>query len=123
MKKKRDSKSMTREGSRLFNSDYADMARALLDAGVEFMLVGGYAVSVHGYPRTTFDIDFWVRPSAENARRVMGALRAFGAPLREISEEDFDHPDMVVQIGVAPRRIDLLTRIDGVERRRLCLMR
>ena len=58
MKRKRDSKSMTKESSNLLNSDYADMARSLLDAGVEFMLVGGYAVSVHGYPRTTFDIDF-----------------------------------------------------------------
>ena len=106
---------MAMQSSRLFNSDYADMAKALLDAGVEFMLVGGYAVSVHGYPRTTFDIDFWVRPSPGNARKVMRALQAFGAPLREISEADFDHPDMVVQIGVSPRRIDLLTRIDGVE--------
>ena len=106
---------MAMQSSHLFNSDYADMAKALLDAGAEFMLVGGYAVSVHGYPRTTFDIDFWVRPSPGNARKVMRALQAFGAPLREISEADFDHPDMVVQIGVAPRRIDLLTRIDGVE--------
>lgn len=106
---------MAQANFHLFNSDYADMARTLLDAGAEFMLVGGYAVSVHGYPRTTFDIDFWIRPSAGNARKVMEALRAFGAPLREISEKDFDHPDMVVQIGVAPRRIDLLTRIDGVE--------
>ena len=106
---------MKNETSHLFNSDYADMVRALLEAGAEFMLVGGYAVSVHGYPRTTFDIDFWVRPNPDNARKVMRALRAFGAPLQEVSEGDFDHPDMVVQIGVAPRRIDLLTRIDGVE--------
>lgn len=98
----------------LFNPDYADMAKALLNAGAEFMLVGGFAVSLHGYPRTTFDIDFWVRPTPENAPKVLAALRAFGAPLHDISVSDFDHPDMVVQIGVAPRRIDILTRIDGV---------
>ena len=98
----------------LFNSDYADMAAALTDAGVEFMLVGGFAVSLHGYPRTTFNIDFWVRPTPQNALRVMSALRTFGVPLSGVSESDFDHPDMVFQIGVAPRRIDLLTRIDGV---------
>ena len=98
----------------LFNSDYADMAKALLDAGAEFLLVGGYAVSLHGYPRTTFDVDFWVRPTPENAPKVVRALRLFGAPMKDISVSDFDHPDMVFQIGVAPRRIDILTRIDGV---------
>ena len=105
---------MPTDRENLFNSDYADMARALLDAGAEFMLVGGFAVSVHGYPRTTFNIDFWVRPTPANAPRVLAALRAFGAPLRDVTVSDFDHPDMVVQIGVAPRRIDILTRIDGV---------
>ena len=105
---------MPTDRENLFNSDYADMARALLDAGAEFMLVGGFAVSVHGYPRTTFDIDFWVRPTPENAVKVVSALRAFGAPMKNVSAADFDHPDMVFQIGVAPRRIDILTRIDGV---------
>jgi hypothetical protein len=94
--------------------DYVDMARCLIDAGVDFLLVGGYAVLVHGYPRTTFDIDFWVRPDSENAKRVIQALRSFGAPMSEISERDFDHPDIVFQIGVAPCRIDMLTKIDGV---------
>ena len=93
---------MPTDRENLFNSDYADMAKALLDAGAEFMLVGGFAVSVHGYPRTTFDIDFWVRPTPENAPRVLAALQAFGAPLRDVTVSDFDHPDMVVQIGVAP---------------------
>ncbi len=99
----------------LFNPDYADMAGALIGAGAEFMLVGGYAVLLHGYPRTTFDIDFWVRPSPGNAPKVMEALHRFGAPVRDVSAADFDHPDMVYQIGVPPCRIDILTRIDGVE--------
>ena len=98
----------------LFNPDYADMVKAMLDEGVEFMLVGGYAVLFHGYPRTTFDIDLWVRPSPDNAPKVLGALRRFGAPLQDVTAADFDHPDMVYQIGVPPCRIDILTRIDGV---------
>jgi predicted nucleotidyltransferase len=102
------------DSSRLLNPDYEDMAKALLDANVEFMLVGGFAVSVHGYPRTTFDIDFWVRPTPLNAQRVLLALQIFGAPMQDVSASDFDHPDMVFQIGVAPRRIDILTKIDGV---------
>ena len=105
---------MPAETPDLFNSDYANMAKALLDAGAEFLLVGGYAVSLHGYPRTTFDVDFWVRPTPENAPKVVRALRLFGAPMKDVSVSDFDHPDMVFQIGVAPRRIDILTRIDGV---------
>jgi hypothetical protein len=106
---------MSEETLQLFNSDYADMAKALIDAKVEFMLVGGYAVTLHGYPRTTFDVDFWVRPVPENAARVMCALRLFGAPLQSVTPSDFDHPDMVFQIGVSQRRIDILTKIDGVE--------
>ena len=98
----------------LFNPDYADMVKAMLDEGVEFMLVGGYAVLFHGYPRTTFDIDLWVRPSPDNAPKVLAALHRFGAPLQDVTASDFDHPDMVYQIGVPPCRIDILTRIDGV---------
>jgi hypothetical protein len=105
---------MPMDDSSLFNADYADMAAALLAAGAEFMLVGGFAVSIHGYPRTTFDIDFWVRPTPGNAPKVLAALRAFGSPLQGVGVSDFDHPDMVLQIGVAPRRIDILTSIDGV---------
>ena len=90
------------------------MVKAMLDEGVEFMLVGGYAVLFHGYPRTTFDIDLWVRPSPDNAPKVLAALHRFGAPLQDVTASDFDHPDMVYQIGVPPCRIDILTRIDGV---------
>ena len=98
----------------LLNPDYADMVKAMLDEGVEFMLVGGYAVLFHGYPRTTFDIDLWVRPSQDNAPKVLAALHRFGAPVQDVTVADFDHPDMVYQIGVPPCRIDILTRIDGV---------
>jgi hypothetical protein len=72
-------------------------------------------MAAHGVPRATGDIDLWVRCSTENAKRIMTALTRFGAPLLDVSEQDFINPGMVVQIGVTPRRIDLLTLIDGVE--------
>ena len=98
----------------LLNNDYRDMIVCLLEAGVDFMLVGGYAVALHGWPRTTFDIDFWVLANPENAKSVMRAIRAFGAPLMNLTEEDFHKPGMVFQIGAPPQRIDIISAIDGL---------
>lgn len=74
-------------------------------------------MAVHGVPRATGDLDIWVRPEPENAARVWRALDDFGAPLEAlgIEEDDLARPDQVVQIGLPPRRIDLLTSISGVE--------
>ena len=96
--------------------DFADLLLALIEGGAEFLVVGGYAVAHHGHPRATKDIDVFVRTGRANAERVVGALRAFGAPLRAlgISVEDFERVGQTVQLGVAPYRIDLLTEIDGV---------
>ena len=98
------------------NDDFLDMLTALQNAGAEFLVVGAFAVSAHGAPRATFDMDVLVRPSRENAGRVIAALRAFGAPLaaHEITEDDFAEPGNVYQLGLPPRRIDVLTRISGV---------
>ena len=98
----------------MLNSDYKDMLQVLLDNGVNFLLVGAYAMGVHGYPRATGDIDIWVEPSAENSARVYRSMEAFGAPLQEIDESTFATPGIVFQIGVAPRRIDIITTISGV---------
>ncbi len=97
------------------NPDFRDMLSALNAEGVEYLLVGAYALAVHGLPRATGDMDVWVRPSAANAQRALAALRRFGAPLSDLSEADLSQPGTVFQIGVAPRRIDLLTAIDGVD--------
>lgn len=99
------------------NDDYRDMVLALCDAGAEFLIVGAYAVSFHGYPRATGDIDLWVRPTPANAQRVHAALAMFGAPLAGlgITIDDLHRPDMVCQLGQPPRRIDILTSISGVE--------
>lgn len=90
------------------------MLSALSEAGVEYLLVGAFALAAHGLPRATGDIDIWVRPSAENAARIIQALDQFGAPSFDLAVEDLSAPDLVFQIGVAPRRIDILTSIDGV---------
>lgn len=96
------------------NQDFHDLLSALCEAGARFLVVGAYAVSFHAEPRATGDLDLWVEPSPENATKVLAALRAFGAPLHDLTTEDLARPDVVFQIGVPPRRIDLLTSITGV---------
>ncbi len=97
-------------------SDFRDMLVELSRAGADFVVIGGYAVAFHGHPRATKDIDVLVRATPANAARVYRALAAFGAPLSafEVTEADFDSYDGVLQIGVAPMRIDLLNRAKGV---------
>ncbi|GIW40917.1 MAG: hypothetical protein KatS3mg076_1494 [Candidatus Binatia bacterium] len=96
------------------NEDFRDLLRAFSDAEVRFLVVGAYAVSIHSEPRATGDLDLWVEPTRENARKVLLALREFGVPLHDISEEDLTRDDLVFQIGLPPRRVDLLTGITGV---------
>lgn len=96
------------------NPDFRDMLSALSAEGAEFLVVGAYALAVHGLPRATGDIDIWVRPTEENAHRVWRALQRFGAPLLDLTVDDLRTPDVVLQIGVAPHRIGLLTCIAGV---------
>jgi hypothetical protein len=96
--------------------DWADFLVALLASGARFIVVGAHALAVHGVPRATQDLDVWVEPTRENAERVWEALIRFGAPLGDldISQEDFVRPETVVQIGLPPNRIDVLTGITGV---------
>lgn len=91
------------------------LLRAFAEAEVRFLVVGAYALALHGRPRATGDLDLWVEATAENAARVLRALRAFGAPLQEVTEADFSRPGIVFQIGLPPRRIDLLTELTGLE--------
>lgn len=91
------------------------MLSCLKDEGVEFLIVGAYALAAHGLVRATGDIDVWLRNSSDNARKILRALSTFGAPTSDLSEEDFTTPNVVLQIGVEPRRIDLMTGIDGVD--------
>jgi hypothetical protein len=81
---------------------------------VKFLLVGAYAMAIHGYPRSTGDIDLWIMPESGNAEALMRALTRFEAPVDTISPGDFQIENMVFQIGVAPRRIDIITSLDGL---------
>ncbi len=96
------------------NQDFLDLLSAFNAAEVRYLVVGAYAVGVHGHPRGTKDLDLWIEASAENATRVMGALRSFGAPLGDLEARDFETPGTGFMMGTPPRRIDVLTHIDGV---------
>ena len=98
----------------MLNEDYRDMLQILLGDEVHFLVVGAYAMGAYGYPRATGDFDIWVDTSPENSKKVYSSLAKFGAPLTNISEETFTEEGIVFQIGIAPRRIDILTHIDGV---------
>lgn len=94
--------------------DFKDLLELLNAHKVEYMIVGGYALAFHGAPRYTGDIDILVRPNAENSRRVLTALDEFGFGSVGLTEDDFKNPDKVVQLGVPPVRVDIITSITGV---------
>ncbi|MGH7325491.1 MAG: hypothetical protein ACREJ9_12720 [Candidatus Rokuibacteriota bacterium] len=96
------------------NPDFHDVLRELRAAEARFLIVGAFAVSYHSEPRATGDLDILVEPTAENASRVYRALGAFGAPLTDLSQADLARPGLVFQMGLPPRRIDILTEITGV---------
>jgi len=86
----------------------------LSEKKAKFLLVGAYAMAVHGYPRSTMDIDLYIKPDPENSLLVLQALNDFGAPIQDLSAFDLQKEGLIFQIGVAPCRIDILTSIDGV---------
>lgn len=95
--------------------DFKDLLSEFNAQGVEYLVVGAYALAAHGRVRATGDLDVWVRPDPANAKRVLKALVKYGAPLQDLTEQDLSTPGVVYQIGVAPLRIDVLTGIDAVE--------
>ncbi len=97
------------------NPDFRDLFAALNAAGAEYLLVGGYALALHAAPRFTKDLDVWVHATEDNATRVLSALARFGAPFGNLTATDLATPGIVLQIGIPPNRIDVLTSIDGVE--------
>jgi hypothetical protein len=96
--------------------DWFDFIAALLETQARFMIVGAHALAAHGVPRATQDMDVWIDPTAENAKRVWQALQRFGAPAEAlgITLVDLSTPDTVIQFGVPPNRIDILTALSGV---------
>ena len=96
------------------DTNYTDMLKCLNNAGVDYILVGGWAVNMYGYIRATVDLDIWILADRANAQRVYAALGEFGAPISNVKPEDFAEDGIIFQIGVAPCRIDIITRISGV---------
>lgn len=96
------------------SQDFKEFIQLLNAHNVAYLVVGGYAVAIHGFPRTTGDIDFWVKPNEENAKRMVQALIDFGFGSVDVSVADFVKEDSVVQLGFPPNRIDIMTSVSGI---------
>lgn len=94
--------------------DFRDLLVLLNEHNVEYLVVGAYALAFHGAPRYTGDLDVFIRPDSANAKRVIETLSDFGFSFPNLTEEDFQCPNKIVQLGVPPVRIDLITSITGV---------
>lgn len=99
----------------MLNPDFREFIESLNDNGVRYLVVGGYAVALHGHPRYTKDFDVWIEMSETNAARMVAALEQFGFGSLGLTAEDFLVPDQIIQLGYPPNRIDILTTLPGVE--------
>ena len=99
----------------MLNQDFKEFIKSLNDNGVQYLVVGGYAVAFHGHPRYTKDLDIWIRVSPENAGSLVKAIREFGFESLGLTENDFMNPDQIIQLGFPPNRIDLIAQADGIE--------
>jgi len=98
----------------VLNPDYREFFQFLNENEVRYLVVGGYAVAFHGYPRYTKEIDVWIESTAANASRLLQALQDFGFGSLDLNEDDFLTPDQIIQLGYLPARIDLITSLAGV---------
>lgn len=98
----------------MLNQDFKELLSGFIDSEIDFLLVGAYALAAHGYPRSTGDIDLWVRADAETGPKTFESLIRFGAPIHDLEVSDLCSPGFVFQIGVPPVRIDILTNISGI---------
>lgn len=99
----------------MLNPDFKEFLQSLNVSGVRYLVVGGYAVAIHGHPRYTKDLDIWIERSDQNARRLLDALKAFGFGSLALTEADFVAPDRIIQLGYPPARIDLINQCTGVD--------
>jgi len=91
----------------MFNPDFKEFVQLLIKNQVEYLVVGGYAVSIHGYPRYTGDLDIWINPTPKNSVKVLDCLN-------ELTENDFIKEYGIIQLGYPPVRIDIINTLDGV---------
>lgn len=96
------------------NPDFKEFIASLNESEVQYLVVGGYALALHGHPRYTKDLDIWVWTDPSNTQRLIEALARFGFDSLGLTASDFEEPEQVIQLGYPPNRIDLLTTIDGV---------
>ena len=99
----------------MLNQDFKEFIRLLNDNQVRYLVVGGYAVALHGYPRYTKDIDLWIDMAPNNASKIISSLGQFGFGSLGLKEEDFLELDTIIQLGYPPNRIDLMTTLPGVD--------
>lgn len=99
----------------MLSQDFKEFIGSLNDNGVEYLIIGGYAVAFHGYPRYTKDLDIWIQVSTDNAARMIKALADFGFASLGLTQNDFMEQDRIIQLGHPPNRIDVITGVDGVE--------
>lgn len=98
----------------MFNPDFKEFVQLLIKNQVEYLVVGGYAVSIHGYPRYTGDLDIWINPTVKNSVKVLDCLTEFGFSSLELNENDFIKEYGIIQLGYPPVRIDIMNTLDGV---------
>ena len=98
----------------MFSKDFKEFIQLLIKNRVEYLVVGGYAVGFHGYPRYTGDIDIWINPVKENVTKMALVLEEFGFLPQHFNIEDFRKQENIIRIGLPPNRIDLVVSIDGV---------
>ena len=99
----------------MLNQDFKEFIQSLNNNDVRYLVVGGYAVALHGYPRYTKDIDIWVELNPDNATKIIHALDDFGFGSLELKENDFLEPEMIIQLGYPPNRIDIILSPAGVD--------
>jgi hypothetical protein len=99
----------------VLNQDFQEFIQSLNDNQVRYLVVGGYAVALHGHPRYTKDIDVWIEISPDNAKKMVKALDQFGFTSLGLKEEDFLVPDQIIQLGYPPSRIDVISSLEGVD--------
>ena len=99
----------------IFEQDFIDFIQLLNDKEVKYMVVGAHALSLHGRPRYTGDLDIWIKPDKNNAKKMVMVIKEFGFETLGLSEDDFLRKNYVTQLGYPPLRIDILNSISGVD--------
>jgi hypothetical protein len=97
-----------------FPQDFKEFLKLLNSKGIEYLIIGGYAVGFHGYPRATGDMDVWIAANEKSAMKMVGALKQFGFDLPDLNKEIFLTEKKVIRMGIPPMRLEILTFIDGV---------